>query len=901
MKIFSKKLLLLLLSLSFVLTLSACFGNDDDPDPDPDPECTDTQELVDGECVDIVINQAPVIDGAADFTIAFGQVVDFADGVTASDDEDGDLTTSITIDSGDFDSSVAGTYNITYTVEDSEGESATVTIVVTVNEEEGPSAEEMIAADIAYYSNHQFLNPDRLNLLRRGGEYQSSISWAIDSEHVSTSGLLLRPLMGQDPVVVSYTGTFSIGDVSVTENYTVTIDPVDDVVLAESREVPFTNLTTEYDVADGSLMLYFEENGSVPYVDVESFFGLLEGFIDPQYNITFTEVEDTLTLFYQYYSEEEDYTYDLEVVIDATANTITTNDMGFYWAYVYSTETNYGRHINYVDHPDEFTIEGEDVVYELNNYRIDFVDNENGIFLPYYLVNQLFAGSSYYNVYYNYDGLYGIYSLPATDSEEFETIHTSTMNDELMPSDLILHNYDFLAFNLDYFYGLKDHYGITTFYDELAAYQDDLLTSRATDFDDALFEFLNQGIDEPHTSYGYASYFAPGYDGGPEVTKVSDFGASVQAWYYNLIDIDDAIAAKWGSSYGFWDGRPSEFWFLDDNKTSVVINLDDFNTSDIVEGLAYDVAEVNDVLEVADASVFLPGITEGDKFFFYNSSTDENNILEILVKNVSAGYIDTYKALLEAAGYTYVQEDNADADKNPGYYYMAVGDITYMVQVNYDVQYGLFYLGVADEVPETYDDDWLMYSNVMGTAVADSAVYLEVVFDKINEQAPNLANVILDISANTGGNVGALYRVVGFVTDQPFKTSSISADSGTKYTSYVQIDGVPYNPNLNWALLTSGASFSAANSLATIWQENDLGPIVGVQTGGGTASITPVLLPTGTAFTMSSNNLSAIRVGSGTEQDPYSYINNEAGISPDIILDITEIYDSALLLGIFTN
>lgn len=899
MKILSKRLLLLILSLGVVMTLSACFGDTDDPDPDP--ECTDTQELVDGECVDIVVNQAPVIDGAADFTIAFEQVVDFADGVTASDEEDGDLTTAIVIDSGDFDSSVPGTYTITYTVEDTEGESTVVTITVTVNEEEGPTAEEMIAADILYYSENQYIDAERLNLLRRGGTYQSNITWTIDSEYVASNGLLLRPLMGEDAVTVSYSGTFSIGDVEVTENYTITIDPVDDVVLAESREVPFTNLTTEYDVADGTLMLYFEEDGSVPYVDVESFFALLDGFIDPQYNITFTEVDDTLTLFYQYYSEEEDYTYDLQVDIDATANTITTNDMGFYWAYVYSTETNYGRHINYVDHPDEFTIEGEDVVYELNNYRIDFVDNEDGIFLPYYLVNQLFAGSSYYNVYYNYDGLYGIYSLPDTDSEEFETIHTSTMNNESMPSDLIVHNYDFLAFNLDYFYGLKEHNEITTFYDELEEYQSDLLTSKATDFDDALFEFLNQGIDEPHTSYGYASYFAPSYDGGPSVSKIADFGTSVAAWYNNLIEVDDAIIDKWGTGFGFWDGRPNEYWFLDDAKTSVVINLDGFNTSDIVEGVAYDQAEVNDVLDVADASTFLPAITEGDKFFFYNSSTDENNILEILVKNVSAGYVDTYKGLLDAAGYTYTQAYTDDTDKDPGYYYMTVGDITYMVQVNYDADYGLFYLGVADEVPETYEDDWLIYSNVIGTAIADSAVYLEVVFDRINAEAPNLTNVVLDISANTGGNVGALYRVVGFVTDQPFKTSSISADSGTKYTSYVQIDGVPYNPNLNWALLTSGASFSAANSLATIWQENDLGPIVGVQTGGGTASITPVLLPSGTAFTMSSNNLGAIRLGSGTEEDPYTYINNEAGIVPDIVIGYESLYDVDTLLGVFAN
>jgi hypothetical protein len=905
MKIFSKKLWLLVATFTLVLALGACTTETDDPDPDPDPECTDTQELQDGECIDIVVNQAPVINGAGDFSVAFGADVDFSTGVTATDEEDGDLTSDIAIDSTGFDNGVAGTYSVTYSVTDSEGESAAVTITVTVNEEEGPSAAEMIAADIAYYANNQYLTPQRLNLLTRGGEYGTSIAWDIDSEYIYTSGLIMPPVMGSDPVVVEYTGTFTSGDESVTETYTITIDPYGDIVLAESREVPFTNLTTEYDVADGSLMLYFEDGGSVPYVDVEDFFGILEGFVDPETNITFTELDDTLTLFYQYYDEDEDTTYDLEVVIDATANTITTNDMGFYWAYVYSTETNYGRHIEYVENLDEHYLEGSDVVYELNPYRLDIVDNDNGIFLPYYIVNQLFAGSSYYNVYYNYDGLFGIYSLPDTDSEEFEQIHTSTMNNELFTPDLVLHNYDMLAFNLDYFYGLKDHFEIDTFYDELINYQRDLLSLDADRFDDGLFKFLNKNIDEPHTSYGYPSYYTSASDTGPSVASLADFGANVQYWYNNLFDIDDAIGAKWGlaegNAWNAYSGNRPYYWFLDDAKTSVVITLDDFNTSDIVEGLTYDVLEVNDVLDVTDASTFVPAITEGSKFFYYNSSTDDNNILEILVKDVTPGYLATYQSLLVANGYTLVQETTDEEDKELGYYTKTVGDITYMVQVNYDTEYELFYLGVADETPETYEDDWLIYADVMGTAQADSAVYLEVVFEQVHADSANVTNAMLDITWNTGGNVGALYRVIGFITDQPFRTSRISADSGSMSSSYIQIVGIPTEADLNWALLVSGVSFSAANSMATIFAENDLGPIVGIQTGGGTASITPVLLPSGTAFTMSSNSLSAIRLGSGTEQDPYTYVNNEAGITPDVILDITDIYDSALLIEIFTN
>jgi len=89
--------------------------------------------------------------------------------------------------------------------------------------------------------------------------------------------------------------------------------------------------------------------------------------------------------------------------------------------------------------------------------------------------------------------------------------------------------------------------------------------------------------------------------------------------------------------------------------------------------------------------------------------------------------------------------------------------------------------------------------------------------------------------------------------------------------------------------------------MANIFKANDLGEVIGVQTGGGACSITPILLPNGTAFTMSSNNISAYRTGTGTEEDPYVYHNVEFGITPDFEIPIEDIYDEAVLLGIINT
>ncbi|MFD1716447.1 immunoglobulin-like domain-containing protein [Georgenia deserti] len=78
-------------------------------------------------------NAAPVIEGADDATVDFGADFDPMAGVTATDPEDGDLTSEITVD-GTVDTSTPGEYELTYTVTDSDGDSTTVTRIVTVSE-----------------------------------------------------------------------------------------------------------------------------------------------------------------------------------------------------------------------------------------------------------------------------------------------------------------------------------------------------------------------------------------------------------------------------------------------------------------------------------------------------------------------------------------------------------------------------------------------------------------------------------------------------------------------------------------------------------------------------------------------------------------------------------------------
>ncbi|WP_208970489.1 immunoglobulin-like domain-containing protein, partial [Listeria valentina] len=84
-----------------------------------------------------VTNDKPVIN-AGDSTIKVGDTFDPKAGVTASDTEDGDLTSSIEVIANNVDTKTPGTYEVTYKVTDSDGNETTKTVTVTVGTNDKP-------------------------------------------------------------------------------------------------------------------------------------------------------------------------------------------------------------------------------------------------------------------------------------------------------------------------------------------------------------------------------------------------------------------------------------------------------------------------------------------------------------------------------------------------------------------------------------------------------------------------------------------------------------------------------------------------------------------------------------------------------------------------------------------
>jgi uncharacterized repeat protein (TIGR02543 family) len=218
--------------------------------------------------------------------------------------------------------------------------------------------EELIAEDIAKIQETFYVSRYYVETPSRGPVNNSSIRWSSTSKYISQTGVILPVLPTEDEHTAQMNARFTLNGTVVEHQFDIELTRVDPVVIATERIVPFENLTTEYEVADGELELYFEENSTVPYVKVEDFLNLLTGFIDPKYDLAFATEGSVLTVSYQYIDEEEnaaylagesefDGIYNLTLEVDANENTLNAPDPGFYWAYVYSTATNYGRHIEY--------------------------------------------------------------------------------------------------------------------------------------------------------------------------------------------------------------------------------------------------------------------------------------------------------------------------------------------------------------------------------------------------------------------------------------------------------------------------------------------------------------------------------------------------------------------------
>jgi carboxyl-terminal processing protease len=420
--------------------------------------------------------------------------------------------------------------------------------------------EQKIEADLAS------LNIIPGNSLQLFGPNGSSISWTTSHPNIiSSRGAFIELPFGADPIDVTLTARAAIGGLANTRSIVIRVEAPQPISLQRVVQLPFTSSSEEYIVNSvPSVPVFFTETGNVPYMDIEDFFGMIDGAID----FSLLQFEKDQNLFFMSYSfEDEDadgnpVTYAYNASLDFNLNTLTVDNFGFFGNYVQSTETSFSDGLIFLG---GYGYYSDPITIPLGNYRVDLVQYQGKYLMPISIMNLLFLHSIYYDVYYNGDALIGFDTFTALDADKtkLNQMRTSSLNTQTLPKDVRQSTYHFLALAFDYFYGLKPDKNIATFYDVLPLHMNNLLLGNDRNLYSELFKFI-YGLDDLHSwleapgFYEQPSYSLP-------LTSLSQLGTESQAFYQGLWAMRDRIEAVYGVG-----NLPPSLRLLDDNKIAVI-------------------------------------------------------------------------------------------------------------------------------------------------------------------------------------------------------------------------------------------------------------------------------------------------------------------------------------------
>ena len=166
-------------------------------------------------------------------------------------------------------------------------------------------------------------------------------------------------------------------------------------------------------------------------------------------------------------------------------------------------------------------------------------------------------------------------------------------------------------------------------------------------------------------------------------------------------------------------------------------------------------------------------------------------------------------------------------------------------------------------------DDMVIFLDALNKAQAD----------------PEVKNLIIDISANGGGSADIVVAMTSLMLDKSYLSDDNSL-TGQRSIAEYEVDrnfdrvfdekdkDVHYD--LNFAVLTSGTSFSCGNLFPSILKDNGI-PVMGVKSGGGACAIQAMCTADGFAFQISSFR-ARLNSLEGENLDP--------GVTPDIPIPV---------------
>lgn len=193
----------------------------------------------------------------------------------------------------------------------------------------------------------------------------------------------------------------------------------------------------------------------------------------------------------------------------------------------------------------------------------------------------------------------------------------------------------------------------------------------------------------------------------------------------------------------------------------------------------------------------------------------------------------------------------------------------------------------ALNVINSYGDSWRSL-NEIGSELLFYAAFQDI------QSRPEIKNVIIDISLNSGGLLAAMPFLEAYVTPNPSFTYQDHV-TGETFTNYFKVD-INYDNEYdekdtfagkyNFYLLTSGFSFSCGNYLPTVIKEKGAMTLIGQKSGGGECVVGWYANASGTIL----RNSSHYHMGSyDTVND--CFVGNNNGIDVDHTYPYADFYN----------
>ncbi len=172
--------------------------------------------------------------------------------------------------------------------------------------------------------------------------------------------------------------------------------------------------------------------------------------------------------------------------------------------------------------------------------------------------------------------------------------------------------------------------------------------------------------------------------------------------------------------------------------------------------------------------------------------------------------------------------------------------------------------GPMPTVENTQGDDMVIFLDALKKADAD----------------PEVKNLIIDISANGGGSADIVMAMTSLIMDKSYISQDNALTGQRAIVEYEvdrNFDGVfdekdkDVHYDLNFAVLTSGMSFSCGNLFPSILKDNGI-PVMGETSGGGACAIQAMCTADGFCFQISSfrarlNTLAGENIDEGITPD----------------------------------